>query len=193
MEFLAVSTPGMGISWVPATCLEVRSILGCGSPGRADSCWGRNAALRQVRLAYQIGKGPLANSAPCVENVGTTEENAMSRKKRSLPKFAVGSLIRVKTGVTAPNYPNMPLGGWLGTVSQVSGGMCLVKGSGAPFDAIPPIYHQWCELEGVDIDATWLQEVALEGDPGEPLCIEELSGNLESTYGSLLVAAPEQE
>lgn len=88
-------------------------------------------------------------------------------------KFAVGSMIRVKKGVIAPNCPKVPLGGWVGIVSQLSGSTCLIKWSMATLEAIPIIYRNLCKEAGVDIDAMWLQDVVLEGDPGEPLNIEE--------------------
>ena len=88
-------------------------------------------------------------------------------------KFAVGSMVRVKKGVTAPGCPKVPLGGWVGTVSQISGSTCLIKWSMATLEAIPIVYRELCQEAGVDIDAMWLQDAVLEGDPGEPLCIEE--------------------
>jgi hypothetical protein len=97
----------------------------------------------------------------------------MSTQERTPQEYAVGSLIRVQRGVTAPNNPDMPIGGWLGTVSQASGGICLVRWNGATLEAIPPVYRQWCERTGADINAMWLQNTVLEGDQGEPLCIEQ--------------------
>ena len=44
-----------------------------------------------------------------------------ARKRFSLPKFKVGDRVRVKPGVTDVDYPDMPLGGWAGTVVEVSG------------------------------------------------------------------------
>ena len=94
---------------------------------------------------------------------------AMLTKDGTLPKFAVGSRVRAKKGVTAPNDPDMPLGGWLGTVSQVSGSIYLVHWSGETLEAAGPHYRERWRREGVDFRAVWLQEQALEADPGTPL------------------------
>ena len=58
----------------------------------------------------------------------------LARKEPSL-KFAVGSQVRVKKGVTAPNHADMSLGGWCGKVYQVSGTVCLVHWSEATLEA----------------------------------------------------------
>jgi hypothetical protein len=78
----------------------------------------------------------------------------MSQEEGTTPKFAVGSAVRVKKGITAPNHPDVPLSGRHGVVSQVSGAICLVR------------WHD--HLDGVD-DAMWLQEAALEAETGEPV------------------------
>ena len=85
----------------------------------------------------------------------------MPQKEGTVPKFAVGSQVRVKKGVVDPNHPGVPLGGWCGIVSQVSGAICLVRWNETTSNS-----------NGMD-DAMWLQEVALEADPKEPLCIEQ--------------------
>lgn len=102
----------------------------------------------------------------------------MSTRERISKRFSVGSLVRVKKGVTAPNNPELPLGGWLGTIAQVSGTLCLVHWSGATLETVRPMLYHGCEKNGVGLRTMWLQETALEGDPGEPLCIE-----LESRFG----------
>jgi hypothetical protein len=88
----------------------------------------------------------------------------MHIKEGMVPKFAVGSAVRVKKGVVAPTHPGVPLGGWCGIISQVSGTICLVRWSGATLEAVHSSHPQ----NGID-DALWLQEVELEADPGEPL------------------------
>jgi hypothetical protein len=97
----------------------------------------------------------------------------MSTKEKTLPKFAVGSQVRVKNGVTAPNSPDMPIGGWSGIVYQASGTIYLIHWDRVTLEAIDPSYRRQCELDGVDFCAVWLQERELEPNPGEPLYVEE--------------------
>jgi hypothetical protein len=55
----------------------------------------------------------------------------MSKKKKGRGTFAVGSRVRVRRGVRDPDHPDIPLGGWAGTVRETdsSGGerLCLVE------------------------------------------------------------------
>jgi hypothetical protein len=98
---------------------------------------------------------------------------AMLAREGTLPKFAVGSEVRVKKGVAAPNYPDVPLVGWRGRVSQVSGTIYLVHWNEVTLEAVRPSYVERWLWDGVDFQAVWLQEMMLEADPGEPLCIEQ--------------------
>lgn len=47
----------------------------------------------------------------------------MARKRKSFASavFSVGDRGRVKHGVTDVDYPDMPLGGWAGTITEVAG------------------------------------------------------------------------
>ncbi len=97
----------------------------------------------------------------------------MSTTAESLSQFAVGSRVRVKKGVTAPNHAEIFLGGWCGRVYQVSGTMCLVHWSEATLAAIPSIHRERWRRDGADFRVMWLQANALETDPGEPLRMEQ--------------------
>ena len=47
----------------------------------------------------------------------------MSKKLQSefAPKFKIGDKVRVKHGFMDVDYPDMPMGGWAGTVKDVQG------------------------------------------------------------------------
>jgi hypothetical protein len=99
------------------------------------------------------------------------------RKTKSKPppfpaKFAVGCLVRIRPGVIDPEYPDLPLGGWLGTVAEVVEESYLVRWSEATLQAVHPTYQERCERDGVDSGGMWFQAEELEADPGEPLSIE---------------------
>ena len=104
----------------------------------------------------------------------------MFPKEEPLRKFAVGSQVRVKKGVTAPNHTDVSLGGWCGKVYDVSGTVCLVHWNEATLQAIPSSRREQWQRDGVDFQVMWLQEVALEADPREPLCIEQPKEELRS-------------
>ena len=97
-----------------------------------------------------------------------------------MPKFTVDSQVRVKKGVTAPNCPDMPMGGWCGKVYQASGSICLVHWSETTLEAIHSIHRERWQRDGVDFRLMWLRENVLEADSGEPLCIEQTRKELLS-------------
>jgi hypothetical protein len=97
----------------------------------------------------------------------------MPGREQNRPQFAAKSLVRAKAVVTAPDHPDLPIGGWLGTVSQIRRGMCLVHWNQATQEAVRPIHQQRLPQDDRKcLTAMWLPETALEGDPGEPLCID---------------------
>ena len=109
----------------------------------------------------------------------------MPEYEASRPRLSVGSLVRVKRGVTAPNDPEMPLGGWCGRVYELSGSLCLVHWSGATLEAVRPAYRERWEQDDEDFRTMWLHEKMLEADPGEPLCIEH-GGNVDASQSDVV-------
>lgn len=80
--------------------------------------------------------------------------------------FAVGSAVRVKPGVTDPDFPDRPLGGWSGTVRErdaaESPPLCLVAWDRRTLDGMGPGHRRRCERDGLDHDSMWLAADALE-------------------------------
>ena len=97
-------------------------------------------------------------------------------KKAKLPtptKFQVGDRVRVKQGIRDADYPDMPLGGWAGTISEVHDhGMYTVRWSQETLAAIHPVYLKRCERDGMDSEQYWLGDDDLEPDAGGPLTLE---------------------
>jgi hypothetical protein len=42
-----------------------------------------------------------------------------TKKGSIISRFQVGNKVRVKSGVIVPDFPDIPLGGWTGTVTEV--------------------------------------------------------------------------
>jgi hypothetical protein len=97
----------------------------------------------------------------------------MTEKEATRPQFSAGCLVRVKRGVTAPNDPELLLGGWCGRVYQVSRTFCLIHWSSATLEAVHPVYRERWERDDEGFRTMWLPENVLEADPGESLCIEQ--------------------
>ena len=97
-------------------------------------------------------------------------------KTKSPPKFSAGDAVRVKSGVTDPDFSDFPLGGWAGTISEVEDGdprTYLFALNERTLKSIHPIYHKRCERDGLEADWFWLLEEDLEPDRGELIEIEQ--------------------
>ena len=95
-------------------------------------------------------------------------------RKPATPAFKVGDRVRVKHGIRDTDYPDMPLGGWAGTVSEArKDGMVTVQWSRETLAAIHPVVKQRSEKDGTVLEEYWLGEDDLEPDEGGPLDIEQ--------------------
>src|SRR4051794_35269320 len=101
---------------------------------------------------------------------------AKSKKPTTPPRFEPGVKVRVKRGVTDPDFPDIPLGGWAGTVKrveQVKGEPTyLIEWDRRTLKGIHPVYRKRCERDGLEFDTMWLGEEDIEPDEGKPLPIE---------------------
>lgn len=101
----------------------------------------------------------------------------MSNKKcKSSPdaKFKIGDLVRVKHGIMDVDYPDIPLGGWAGAISEVGkDGMYSIRWSRETLAAIHPVVKQRSEKDGTVLEEYCLEDDDLEPDPGGPLKIEQ--------------------
>lgn len=94
--------------------------------------------------------------------------------KRKSTKFKVGDRVRVKHGVEDVDYPDMPLGGWAGTVTEVQGSDTFaLRWTEETTAAIHPVFKQRCEIDGLDPEEYVLTGGDLEPDTGGPLEIEQ--------------------
>jgi hypothetical protein len=98
---------------------------------------------------------------------------AKRKKKPVITNFKVGDKVRVKQGITDVEYPDMPMGGWAGAISEIhKGGMYTVQWSQETLAAIHPVFKTRCERDGTSLEEYWLSDDDLEPDTGEPLDIE---------------------
>jgi hypothetical protein len=93
--------------------------------------------------------------------------------------FAVGDRVLVRRGVTDPDFPDLPIGGWAGTVVEVqtreSPPTVLVRWSPATLAGIHPVFRKRSERDGFDIGEMWLGHDDLEPDDGAGGGIEQPS------------------
>jgi len=74
-------------------------------------------------------------------------------KKKTSDKLAVGTRVKAKSGVTAPEFPDVPCDGWIGTVLEVSkkkaGTKYVIEWEEATVEAMPADYKQKCEEQNL--------------------------------------------
>jgi Calcium binding len=97
-------------------------------------------------------------------------------KKSGSPRFRVGNKVRVKHNVIDPDFPDMPLGGWSGTIKEVTPSTDEVtyeiEWDRRTLAGMHPVYHKRCERDGLDVEAMGLGEEDIEIDDGTPIDIE---------------------
>src|SRR4051794_10670618 len=92
-------------------------------------------------------------------------------------RFKVGDKVRVKPGVNDPDFPDMPLGGWSGTVTEVvehEGQVnCVFKLDERTVAGLHPIFVRRSEIDGLDYEFIGLGQEDFELDDGVPAPIEQ--------------------
>ena len=80
--------------------------------------------------------------------------------KKTIPeRFTIGDSVRVKAGVADPDYPDIPIGGWSGQITEIQAGdppTCLVRWSQQTLENMHPVYRNRCERDGLDVKNMWL-------------------------------------
>lgn len=102
----------------------------------------------------------------------------LKRRKPTTPaRFAVGDQVRVKYGIADPDFTDIPLGGWAGTITEVShdakSHLYLIEWNQFTLDNMPPIFRKRCERDGLDEESSWLGEEDLEPDEGNRVALEQ--------------------
>ena len=85
-------------------------------------------------------------------------------------------MVRVRRGVSDPDFDDLTIGGWAGTICEVKHGLppiCLVRWSQETLDNQSSVYRKRCERDGYDGQEMWLFEEDLEADAGSPIKIEQ--------------------
>ena len=77
-----------------------------------------------------------------------------TKNKSGPPRFQVGNKVRVKYGVIDPDFPDIPLGGWTGTVTEVEQTedqiTYEIKRDKRTLNGIHPAYCKRCERDALE-------------------------------------------
>lgn len=128
-------------------------------------------AIEAMRELYHEQMLPLVSE----NELATLREHYHVVSEPELPTlFNVGDKVRVRQGITDVDDPDMPLGGWAGTIARVySNGLYLVRWSPETLENAHPVYHARSKREGKNSEKYRFWERDLEPDPGGPLCMEQ--------------------
>jgi len=100
----------------------------------------------------------------------------MAKKPQRQPKFRVGDRVCVKQGINDPDYPDIPLGGWVGTIKEIDRGrgkcFYLIAWSQETLVNVHPVFRKRSERDGLDYEVMTLAEDDVEAYDGQPLSIE---------------------
>ena len=102
---------------------------------------------------------------PQRERVFRVYERGRMAKKTSTGRFPVGSTVRVKPGVMSPEFPDFPLSGWQGVVSEASKKTpvtYVIEWDEQTLARIPAEYVDRCEAGGLYYRMVCLSEDDLE-------------------------------
>jgi hypothetical protein len=96
---------------------------------------------------------------------------------QSTALYSSGTAVRVKPGTPAPDYSDIPIGGWSGLICDVDHTEqppdYLVAWNDNTLNHLPPIFRSRCERDDFDVKTMWLSEGQLEPDVGPPAVMEQ--------------------
>lgn len=103
--------------------------------------------------------------------------SAQPRQPAAPPKYAVGDQVRVKYGTPDPDFPEFPLGGWTGIVTEVDHDtrtyFYMLKWNQFTLDNMHPVFRKRCARDGMDAELNRLSEENLELATGDNLPLEQ--------------------
>jgi hypothetical protein len=99
------------------------------------------------------------------------------KKPSDAARFQIGAKVRVKAGVRDPDFPDIPLGGWAGSVKDVQQAegqtRYLIAWDRATLRGMHPVYKKRCERDALELELMWLGDEDLEPDDGTPVTLEQ--------------------
>jgi hypothetical protein len=103
-----------------------------------------------------------------VSQLDRKERIAMSHKTMTDPQLGVGVCVRVRCGVVDPDYPDLSIAGWTGTIVQTNDDRatpCLVHWDWNTLEHADPAGQARRKQNGLEWEEMWLAEEDLLVDP----------------------------
>jgi hypothetical protein len=110
-------------------------------------------------------------------NVVRERSTVSSASPSQTPHYKVGDPVRVRAGVHDPDNPDLPIGRWCGTVTEIEPDETppcyLIRWDARTRQNMPPVFVTRCQLNDLEIELMWLDEDDLEPDDGAALPLEQ--------------------
>ena len=114
--------------------------------------------------------------------------------------FATGDLVRVKPGIAHDQYPDIPLGGWVGNISRIAWltpAGYEIRWTKPTLAQAHPVFFKRCQRDGVEPGEYWVEADQLEKAADEtpttmdqptslstrPLSTDQLEDQVRSVFG----------
>jgi hypothetical protein len=105
------------------------------------------------------------------------DDMAKPKNPTTPPRFEPGDKVRVRSGVTVPDFEDIPLGGWTGTIRTVeqAGDQITyeIEWDQRTLDGMHPVYRKRCARDDCEVEIMWLGEEDIDPDDGTPVPIEQ--------------------
>ena len=102
---------------------------------------------------------------------------ARTKSGSTSARFKAGDKVRVRHGVPDPDFADIPLGGWAGTVKEIEQAKgeitYLIVWDRTTLRGMHPVYKKRCERDGLELETMWLGDEDLEADDGTHVSIEQ--------------------
>ena len=110
---------------------------------------------------------------------------------KTLPKFKIGDVVRVRDGVTDPDDPTIDWSGWHGRIVEVSGTgpgpqpWLLIGLDSVPLRSLSAGYIEQCEEEGMDWSQLYLflEDMELATPRDTPWDVKRIRNTLGALHG----------
>jgi UDP-N-acetylglucosamine/UDP-N-acetylgalactosamine diphosphorylase len=129
-------------------------------------------AIDEEELAGKLPKGTKFEQATYLDAAFRVKKEESTDKADQKTKFKLGDRVRVKRGEAAADYPDVPIGGWAGTITLIDGKVCGIEWSSETLANVPEFYRKRCKRDGFDVGEYYAFAESLLPDSGGPLEME---------------------
>ena len=96
---------------------------------------------------------------------------------KTITLYNIGDMVRVKSGETHPDFPDIPLGGWSGTIEEIEPSddetVYQIGWDRRTLAAMHPVFLKRCERDDLIVENLWLDDDSIEPNHGAPVPIEQ--------------------